>query len=64
MDSTNTRQGFSVEDIRRIRNEDDIRRRGMNARELSEDIRKSAEEGYRILAQLRQNQSGTWQGES
>jgi len=58
MDSVNTRQGFSIEDIRRIRIEDDIRRRGMDARELSDDIRKSAEEGHRILTQLRQTQSG------
>jgi|GEM_PF-2311912 len=57
MDSTYRNQSFSVEDIRRIRSEDDQRRRNMNARELSEDIRKSAEEGHRIMAQLRQEQN-------
>ena len=49
----NTNQSFSVEDIRKIRNEDDKRRRDMNAKELAEDIRKSASEGRKIMEQLR-----------
>ena len=55
MDNTNTSQSFSVEDIRKIRNDDDKRRRNMNAKELSEDIRKSASEGQRIMEQLRKS---------
>ena len=62
MNSAYINQSFSVEDIRRIRKEDDIRRRDMNARELSEDIRNSAEEGRRIMDRLRQPQNEMRQG--
>ena len=55
MDNTNAGQSFSVEDIRRIRNEDDKRRRNMNAKELSEDIRKSARDGHKIMEQLQKS---------
>ena len=55
MDNSNAKQSFSVEDIRMIRNEDDKRRRDMNAKELSEDIRKCASEGHRIIEQLQKS---------
>ena len=55
MSSTSTNQSFSVEDIRKIRNEDNKRRRNMDAKELSEDIRKSASEGQKIMEQLRKS---------
>jgi len=56
MDNLYISQSFSVEDIRRIRIDDNERRRDMDSKELAEDIRKSAEEGYRIMEQLRNYQ--------
>jgi len=55
MNNTNTSQSFSVEDIRKIRNEDNKRRRNMSAKELSEDVRKCASEGQKIMEQLKQS---------
>jgi hypothetical protein len=43
---------FSVDDIRKIREYDDKRRRGMTAAELARDVHKEAEEGHDILARL------------
>lgn len=53
MNNLQISQSFSVEDIRRIRNDDDKRRRDMTPKELADDIRKGAEEGHRIMAEIR-----------
>ena len=50
---------FNVEDIRKIREYDDNRRRGMTASELARDIQKSAEEGHNILARLAASRKST-----
>lgn len=50
-------QSFSVEDIRRIREEDDKRRGQMTSKELAEDIRKSAEEGHRIISAIKKRKA-------
>ena len=55
MSNTNTSQSFSVDDIRKVRNEDHKRRQNMTAKELSEDIRKCASEGHKIMEQLKQS---------
>ena len=46
-------KNFTVADIRKIREYDDERRRGMTAAELSRDVKKEAEEGHEILARIR-----------
>ena len=53
MNSPQIGQSFSVDDIRRIRDEDDRRRRNMNAKELATDVREAATEGHRIMAALK-----------
>ncbi|MCL2856223.1 MAG: hypothetical protein FWE19_00665 [Oscillospiraceae bacterium] len=57
----NNRSSLGVEEIRRIRNEDDKRRQNMNAEELAADIRKSATEGHAIMEKLR-NEKAARQG--
>lgn len=47
-------QSFSVRDIRKIREADHERWSKMTPAEIVEDIRKGAEEGHKIIAQLRE----------
>lgn len=44
---------FTIEDIHKIRYESYERRKNMTAKELIEDTKKGAEEGKRIMAQLK-----------
>ena len=46
-------QSFNVDDIRRIREKADIHYQGMSPEEISKDIHKHAQIGYKILEKLR-----------
>lgn len=46
-------QSFNVDDIRRIRVEADKRYHGMTPEEISKEISKGAQVGYRILEDLK-----------
>ena len=52
MEKLNISEKFNVDDIRKIREYDNERRRGMNAEELMRDICAGAEEGHKILEGL------------
>ncbi len=50
-------QSFNVDDIRRIRVEDDLRYSKMSAEEISHDIHELAQEGYKIVERIRKEKS-------
>lgn len=50
---TQASQSFSVDDIRRIREEADIRYQGMTPEEISKEISKGAQEGHRIIERIK-----------
>ena len=54
MNEQNASQSFNVDDIRRYREEADIRYRGMTPEEISKESSRVAQRGYKILEQLRQ----------
>jgi hypothetical protein len=57
MSNPQSGQSFSVDDIRRIRDEDDRRRRDMTAKELAADVREAAAEGHRIMAAIKEQKA-------
>ena len=46
-------QRFGVEEIRRIREEDDMRYKGMTPEEISKDISERANEGHKLMDKIR-----------
>ena len=58
----NADQRFGVEEIRRIRDEADVRYQGMTPEEISRDIHEGAKEGYEILERLKREKAAR-QGE-
>ena len=50
-------QRFGVEEIRRIREEDDIRYQGMTPEEISKDISERAKEAHRRMDEIRQEKA-------
>jgi hypothetical protein len=50
-------QRFGVEEIRRIREEDDIRYQGMTPEEISKDIHERAKVGYAIIEEIRRDKA-------
>ena len=48
-------QSFSVDDIRRIRDEADVRYRGMSYEEITRDINERAKVGYEIIKKIRRD---------
>lgn len=50
---------FTVEDIHKIRYESFEKRKNMNAKELIEDTKRGAEEGKRIMAELKNRKKTT-----
>jgi DNA-binding transcriptional MerR regulator len=57
MNSSNFNQSFSVDDIRRIRIDDDKRYLGMTPEEIVKDIHERAKEAHQILMELKRNES-------
>ncbi len=54
MNEQNISQSFNVDDIRRIRAEDEQRYRDMTPEEISQDIHERAQEGHRIMTRIQQ----------
>ena len=52
----NSDQRFGVEEIRRIREEDDIRYQGMTHEEITRDIHERANEAKKIMDRIRREQ--------
>ena len=50
-------QSFNVDDIRRIRKEDDLRYHGMTPEEISHDIHERAKEGHAIIERIKREKS-------
>ena len=46
-------QSFNVDDIRRVREKADVRYQNMSSEEISKDIHKRAQTGYKILENLK-----------
>ena len=57
MNSPAARQSFNVDDIRRVRDEADIRYRGMSYDEITHDINGLAEVGYAIIERIRREKA-------
>ena len=57
MSSPAASQSFNVEDIRRVRDEADIRYRGMSHEEITRDIKEQAKVGYQIIENIRQEKA-------
>ena len=53
MNNQTGRQSFNVDDIRRIREKADIRYQSMTPEEISKDMNKRAQVGYKILEELK-----------
>jgi hypothetical protein len=53
MNEQKSSQSFNVDDIRRIRIEDEQRYHGMTPEEISRDIHERAQEGHRIMERVR-----------
>ena len=56
MDNTNN-QSFNVADIRRIREEADVRYQRMTPEEISKDINDGAKVGYQIIERIRREKA-------
>ena len=54
MDNLNN-QSFNIDDIRRVRDDADIRYRGMSFDEIARDIHKRAEAGRSIIETIRRD---------
>jgi hypothetical protein len=52
-----TNQSFNVDDIRRLREENDLRYRDMTPAEISQDIQERATEGHAIIEQIRKEKA-------
>jgi len=52
MSDTANSQSFNVDDIRRVREEDELRYRGMTPEEISHDIHERAQEGWNIIRKI------------
>ena len=50
-----TNQSFNVDDIRRIREQAHLEYQSMTLEEISQEIKKNAAEGYKILEQVKKN---------
>ena len=50
-------QRFGVEEIRKIREEDDLRYQGMTPEEISRDISERAKEAHRRMDEIRQEKA-------
>jgi len=50
-------QSFNVDDIRRIRDEADIRYRGMSYDEITHGINERAKAGYEIIEKIRREKA-------
>jgi len=55
--SEHNSQSFGVDDIRRIRGENDLRYQGMTPEEISQDIHERAKEGRAIIEQIRREKA-------
>ena len=59
MNNMRPNQSFSVADIRRVREEDDSRRKNMTPKELADDVYKAAAEGRKVKATIKQKRTRT-----
>ena len=50
-------QSFGVDEIRRIRDDNNIRYQGMTTEEILKDIAEGAKEGYAILERLKREKA-------
>ena len=57
MSESSVSQSFNVNDIRRIRIEDDLRYRDMTPEEVSRDIHERAKVGHQIIDEIRRKKA-------